>query len=319
MSMALSLIQRGSFTSDGSAQKLSMPGGVDYMEVVNLTQAATTQATGRGVIFKWFPSQAAGGGLMLTKQNASNALDLESLSSGGFTYVQSYPEPGAAVGPGSSITAANPPVVTINNHGFSDGDRVVLYNTTGMLQIGGMDFVVASATTNTFELEGQDFSGFLAAATAVTARLLPSFDLVTPAAVFVTSVSQAAQAVVVTSTAHNYVANQVVKFSIPSGYGMTALDQQEAKIVSVTDAYTFVVDLNTAAYNAFAIPASGSSPVKLAMVASEGQRNSYDFTNVPYQSGQFIPYMLLAAGADSPAGSSNDVIQWLAYKAENGS
>lgn len=316
MGMALTLLQRGNFTSAGTSVKLDMPAGVDYMMVKNLTQSATTQTPGRGVEFEWWIGMADGAAMEKTKADGTNALQQESITSGGFTYRTARPDPEAAV-TGTAITAASPPVVTAASHGYSNGDRVRLYGTTGMLQIAGMDFVVASAATNTFELEGQDFSGFAAAATALSARRLPALGEVEPSAHYVSAITQAASAVVTTTTAHDYVVNQVVYFSVPSGNGMVEMNSLSGKITAVST-YTITVDIDSQGFTAFALPASAASPVKFAMVASEGQRNSYDVDNVPFREGQFVPYMLLGAGIDGPAGSSSDEIEWLAFKSENG-
>lgn len=72
----------------------------------------------------------------------------------------------------SGITQANPGVVTSSSHGFSNGDVVVLA-IAGMVQLNQVAARVANVTTNTFELEGIDTSGFTAwtsgTATKVTA------------------------------------------------------------------------------------------------------------------------------------------------------
>ena len=65
----------------------------------------------------------------------------------------------------SGITQANPGVVTATGHGFSDGDRVKLFEVGGMTEVIGKTYVVANKTTNTFELtllngNNVDTSGF---------------------------------------------------------------------------------------------------------------------------------------------------------------
>lgn len=67
----------------------------------------------------------------------------------------------------SGITQANPGVVTATGHGFSDGDRVKLFEVGGMTEVIGKTYVVANKTTNTFELTllngtNVDTSGFTA-------------------------------------------------------------------------------------------------------------------------------------------------------------
>lgn len=71
-------------------------------------------------------------------------------------------EVGSALGsaiPVSGITKANPGVVTATSHGLANGDVVVLA-AVGMTELDGQIVRVAGVTTNTFELEGIDTTGF---------------------------------------------------------------------------------------------------------------------------------------------------------------
>ena len=60
----------------------------------------------------------------------------------------------------TGITKANPAVVTSNSHGFSNGDRVFISGVVGMTQVNSLEFTVAGATTNTFQLSGVDSSAY---------------------------------------------------------------------------------------------------------------------------------------------------------------
>jgi len=60
----------------------------------------------------------------------------------------------------TAITQANPAVVTSNSHGFSNGDRVFISGVVGMTQVNSLEFTVAGATTNTFQLSGVDSSAY---------------------------------------------------------------------------------------------------------------------------------------------------------------
>lgn len=62
----------------------------------------------------------------------------------------------------TGITAANPPVVTANSHGISNGDLVRITGVVGMIQVNDRAFIAANVTTNTFELKGVDGSGYTA-------------------------------------------------------------------------------------------------------------------------------------------------------------
>lgn len=52
----------------------------------------------------------------------------------------------------SGATQANPIVITANNHGFSNGDKVLFNEVMGMTDLNGNTYLVANKTTHTFEL-----------------------------------------------------------------------------------------------------------------------------------------------------------------------
>lgn len=60
----------------------------------------------------------------------------------------------------SAVTKANPAVATSTAHGFANGDIVVLPDVAGMVELTGRAFRVAGVTANTFQLEGEDSSGY---------------------------------------------------------------------------------------------------------------------------------------------------------------
>lgn len=53
----------------------------------------------------------------------------------------------------TGATQANPGVITVTSHGFSNGDEVIITGVVGMTQLNGRNFVVANVTTNTFTLQ----------------------------------------------------------------------------------------------------------------------------------------------------------------------
>lgn len=339
--MAFTIVTQGTFTQPATAvnQIIPLPSGVDYFVTTNLTQMATTNATGRVVRGEWYGGGlfADNDGLRWKKTNSTSAINIDNFStataSDGFTYVRQFPQPGPAV-TGTAITNANPAVVTMTNT-FSEGDVVQLYGTTGMLQIAGMAFTISSVSGSGFTLLGLDASGFAAPATAVIARRISPLMPVEPRFLYVTGITQAAQGVVTVSEKHQYVVGQKVEFSIPGSFGMVQLNNYYLNqnlppvITAVTD-YTFTINVNTTGFTAFAFPASTASPTAalFATVSSAGQstqfnpitnvQTGYNFQYVPFHTGVFIPYMYIPAGAQSPGGSANDVIVWQAYKMETG-
>lgn len=70
----------------------------------------------------------------------------------------------------TSITKANPAVVTITSHGYANGDVVVL-NVEGMQELNKVAARIANVSTNTFELEGIDSTNFGTFTSGTAARI----------------------------------------------------------------------------------------------------------------------------------------------------
>lgn len=342
--MAFTIVTQGSFTQSNPAVgiKIPLPSSVDYFKVQNLTQLATTQATGRGFMFEWYNGlTAADNAIEWLKTNSTNAVNITNVTSGGFTYVTTTPvvEPQAANAI-TAITAANPAVVAQTNT-YVNGDILRLYGTTGMLQIAGMDFQISSVSGSGYTLLGLPATasnGFASAATAGFTRRISKNAAVDPETLFITNISQATQAVVSTSVDPSayYVVGMKIHFSVPSSFGMSQMNQLTGTIVAVNavsatsniGAYNVTVDIDSSAFTAFAFPASTSSPTAplFATFSPAGAQTSfnpitlvqtgYNFVQQPFHTGQFVPYMFLASGAQSPAGSAGDVIVWQAFKME---
>lgn len=77
----------------------------------------------------------------------------------GVNYIRVFNNQAITVQTGQSITSvtlASPGVVTKVAHGYSDGDRLELYDVVGMKQINGREIIVANKTADTFELTDTD-------------------------------------------------------------------------------------------------------------------------------------------------------------------
>jgi hypothetical protein len=332
--MPFTIITGGNFKSTGAGVPIPMPSSVDYMEVFNVTQIAASNPN-KVIESRWFGpkfgagASAADGGVKVVKTTA----DLTSAyASGGFTYVQNSPFIEAqSANPITAITQAAQAVVT-QTQTYSEGDILQFYNTTGMLQLSGMNFEISSVSGSGYTLIGLNSSGFAAAGTAGFTRRISKYAAVEPQFLYVTAISQAVQAVVTTSVDPSlyYAVGMKVHFSVPYSFGMYQMNQLTGKILSIDAAnYQFTVDIDSSAFSAFAFPSSTSSPTAqlFATVAPAGAstqvdpvtgvQTGYNFQYQPFRSGVFVPYMFLAGGAQSPAGANNDQINWLAYKLEN--
>lgn len=333
--MPFTILTGGSFTSDGAGKKILLPSSADYFETFNVTQMA---ATNPNTVIKgfWFGSKfgagasPAGQGMKVVKTTA----DLTSAfaANTGFTYVNTAPvieaQNAAAI---TAISAASPAVVSQASHGYSAGDVIQFYGTTGMLQIAGMNFQISTVNANDYTLIGLRAAG-LTAGTAGFTRRISKYGAVEPQFLYVTEITKATQAVVrlsVDPTLH-YVAGMKVRFSVPQSFGMTQMDGLTGTILSLSAAnYTMTMDIDSTAFTTFAFPLTTASPTAplFATIAPAGARTyknvdtgvqyGYDFQFQPFRTGEFVPYMFLTGGAQSPAGATSDIINYIAYKFEN--
>lgn len=308
------LVASGSFTADGSAKTIALRSDFDYFEVENHTQMATTQATGRGVFFRWYNGYADDSAFMISKENAANTVTYEVVTSGGFTRKDtSVQAPEAAKATSGTDIAKATSVVTVTSHGYSVGDRVRMYGTTDMLQIAGMEFTITAVpSANSFTLGYIDMSGFAADATAGFARRIPNNPLYVPEKNYITGITAANPMVVTLSITHNLAVGDKVRLAVPSAFGMTQADGLVGEVTAVSTANnTITLDIDSSAFTAFAFPASSAVPfthahvVPFGTVANGVEQAVYNHSQIE---------MRLAAGSDSPAGNANDVIYWRAFK-----
>lgn len=306
------IIQQGRFTSDGAAELISLRSDVDWMEVINATQWATTQATGRGVKFEWQRGLAAGAAFEYTKADSTNALNAEFVSSGGFTLLDPNAGPEAEV-TGTTITKADPPVCTAAGHGYSNGDVVVIYGSDNMTQIDGVLFTIGSVATNTFELTYFDSNtANFTANTAFAVRRVPNPQSFEPAGAVIAAISTGTTTgVTLCRDDIDLQVGDLMRITVPSAFGMTEIDGQAGEITAInTTTNTYTVDIDSSAYTAFAWPATTSFPSTMPRAVALGNRSTapHGFNNVKQIQ------MKLGAGIDGPAGSSSDVIYWRAGK-----
>jgi hypothetical protein len=310
--MAEQLIASGSFTSDGAAHNIALRSDFNVFRVWNRTQSATTQTTGRGCKFEWQRGQADGEAFMFTKQNSVNALDLELITTGGFTRVdQSSQVLGAAQATsGTDVTQADPAVVTVTAHGYSNGDRVRIYGTTGMLEIAGYDFTIAAVAANNFTLAYLDSSGFASVATAGFVRKVPNNPIYSPQANRITAATAANPMVVTLAVDHGMAVGEKIRLKVSADYGMIEANDLIGEVTAVSTANnTVTLDIDASGFTTFAFPisavaAAGVTPAHIVPVGDASSTLAGAMDNTA----QIV--MELGAGPDGPAGSTSDVIYW---------
>ena len=317
-------LQQGKFTADGSAKNLSIRSDVDWMMVYNYTQAATQQSTGRGVQFYWQRGMASDTGMEYKKTNSTDALNLVTLASGGFTLLDTSDQaPGAQI-TGTTVTKAAPPVCTVGSTAsLASGDVVQFYGSDNMDQLNGLPFTVTVLNGTTFNLSyiNTNTANFTAS-TAFYIRRLPNQPEFYPRARYITRISQATSAIITMSVTHGYTVGQKVRIVCPAAFGMTQIDGLQGTITAIgaadADSYTntITVDIDTSAFTAFAWPAASAAPLSWAQVIPIGEAASGSYAGLSDDATLNEAYigMRLAAGAQSPAGSASDVIYWVAGK-----
>lgn len=324
------IIQQGFFTSNGAAQTIQLRSGVDWMKVYNWTVALNNQTTAIGVEYYWQAGMPQGGGWEYKKSNAAAAANLsQALTTGGFTLVDSSIQTPGALNNGSTglsaLSNATPPVATVGSTaGMSAGNIVRMYNVANGQQIGGMDFTIGYNTfsSTTFSL---DYMVSLGAGVGGTGsfRVIPFDPLYYPRRRYITQVATGTTTKVTMSVTHGYLVGQQVRFAVPAAFGMTQLDGLTGNIIAIdtttTTGNTITVDINSTGFTAFAFPASTAVPVTPAEVIPVGENTAtalslgVDILSDATVNTGYIG-MILAAGANSPAGQNNDLVYWVAGK-----
>lgn len=314
-------IFQGNFTSTAANVDLNLRGSIDWIEVTN--QSIMAAPANNGFRFWWQRGMAQGSMNRITNP-AAPVYDY-SATLGFFlldTSVQTTSLSPAVI---TNISNANPPRVTSAGHNLVTGDIVRMVSTVGALQLDGVDFRVTRVDANNFDLSWMA-PVVAAAAPGANARFykLSNEAIYQPKMRVITSITQAAQAVVVFAAPHNFSVGQKVRFKVPSVnnsgvyYGMTEINNVQATVVAISVANNSItVDVDSTGFTAFAFPLSAAVPFTPAEVVPVGEDTGYAnsvgadvlgdsvFNNA-------ILGVRLTGGADSPAGANGNQIYWKA-------
>lgn len=258
-----SIIEGGSFTSDSTLQKqVALSCEPDFFWIRNRTawgdDAAETS------VESWYRrGMAAGAAQTVDQAVTTGIMSTEAVTSGGFTFIDTANPPSYAALATTAISGnAGTFVVTMANTGsIVVGDYVRLYATTGELQIAGYVFQVTAVTTNVSITLGYMASGGQTFAADATAGQVKKFipNLMYPRWAYIANISAAAQAVVHFTAKNDFTPGEIVSFRVPSEFGMDEINNQQARVLSVTNSSTvssITIDLDTSGYTAFAFPTS---------------------------------------------------------------
>lgn len=265
-----SRLAKGSFTSAGVAKYINLPFQPDAVEMWNYTAGATP--ANNGVPYAYWDVQMGQGFALANYFNATPVLSMGAVTSAGISSFAAGQL--LQFGPRQQIvgaTAANPIVVNVTAHGYAVGDTIVLEGlyqsaTTGMPQIAGIAFTISAvgdadhftikwngSTSNYTALSGSPAGSYVR-------KVLYPF-LYVPGDNVVSALTLASSTTVVTTAYHNFVVGQEVAFRMPSQWGTVELNSLPNIVIpgqpiygvvtSVTDNWTFVVNINSAAYTAY--------------------------------------------------------------------
>ena len=241
-----------------------------------VTSAASMTDMGQGAaILSTF-----GTGAQFIGPTGSTGLTSAGLTAGtGFTTIQAglalQYGPNFLLGASGSISknSTAPLITTTAAHGLVVGNWVVFNNlyqtsTTGMQQIAGIPFLVATVpSTTTFTINwNTNQTNYTAIATGGL-NTLAAFKqilypvLYSPGVAFVSALTLASTTTVTTTAPHNFVVGQEIGFRIPSVWGTTQLNTLPnlftpgspvyGYVTSVTSSTVFVCNINSSAFTAF--------------------------------------------------------------------
>lgn len=271
-------IAEGQFTSTGVAQFVELPFLPNSFEMWNTTALATPAQD--NIIYAQARNGDAAGAADVLLFNATPVLTSQAITLGGFTFISAGEYQFGPTLTVSGVTQAAAAVVTTTtNHNLATGDAVVLYGTTGMLQVAGEVYTITRTGATTFTIPVNS-AGFAAAATAGFCKQLRFPDLYTPFRSAITAITVGATTTITTAVDHAFVVGQQVFIQIPvvsaTAWGTTQLDTevfnaanvipQQAYVTAIT-ANTIVVNVNSTGFTAFAYPTSAQAALGMSFPA----------------------------------------------------
>lgn len=273
-------IAEGEFTSTGVAKFVSLPFLPNSFEMWNVTKWATN--TNNLVKYAFGRPTAAAGTAYTTISNGT-ANNNVTITAGGFSFISAGTYqygPTIALAATFVTQAAAAVVTTASPHGLATGDAVLLYGTTGMLQIAGEVYTVTVLSPTTFSIP-VDSSGFASAATAGFMKQVLYPDLYIPYRAAITAITTGATTTITTAVNHRFVVGQEVFIQIPrvssTAWGTVQLDTlvyntanvipQQAYVTSVPALNQIVVNVNSTGFTAFAYPTSAQAALGMTFPA----------------------------------------------------
>jgi hypothetical protein len=286
-----SRIARGNFTATGTADAaasgyVNIPFRPDFVELWNYTNIKT--AADNKVTRAWWDSGLLDGTNNPTMVEIYGASDTASIFDvievGGIStfYAGLMLQYGASISVTAITKASQAVVTTATAHGYNIGDTVILQQvaigtTNDMILLNDVPFtIVAVGSTTTFTINwNTNQSNY----TALTAQTVPTVKkvlypfLYLPQDNVISAITTGATTTVATTMYHNFEVGQEVAFRIPPQWGTIQLNSLPNTVIpgspiygyvtSITDNWTFVVNINSTGYTAFNTNPSSPSIIGL--------------------------------------------------------
>jgi hypothetical protein len=292
----------------GAPTSVILPFIPNFIEISNSTRATAES----GVTRAWWETDMGQGSAFLVTTGAGPADGTSYITSGGFSTFQGAlsQQFGPVLAIASITKSATAPVVTTTaNHNLVSGNVVLFQNlyessSTGMQQIAGMPFVVTVTGATTFTIaynnNGSNFTAISGSPTTPTPTVKQILypNLYAPNVGFIAAITLGTTTTIQTTAPTNIQVGQEVAFRIPSIWGTTQLNSLPNNIIpgspiygyvqSVTNATTFVVNINSSTYTAFTTNQvfANFSGENFPQVVAVGDVNSGGY---PYTGAQLYP------------------------------
>lgn len=273
----------------------------------NLTRSGVTSRgisgslTSDRIVEAYFNPNTMTSGTALIKQNGTVSGILAPIQNGiaAINGVSLFNAANQVKGPNIVVNSFTPGTTTVwvtnSAHGFQVGDNVRVGSLPSAPQLGGLVMTVTAVGSTT------QFTTLLDSSNAVTSvgvvykvgnAYMPSPELYYPQYRAIASISLANPMVVTTLVRQVYQVGDVVRFAIPTAYGMQQLNTPnsgqpfEATVSAVNNAVgtqtlTFA-NVDSTAFTAFAWPAiaAGTYPLSLPVMIPQGEGNLNQLTGV---------------------------------------
>lgn len=268
------MIAGGNFTLTSITQpvdiQLVSQNPPDFFYMRNRSAWGVAAAATQPVEYWWKRGMAQGTAQGLTQTTATLALTSTVSTNAGIasdgvsTYDTSSPPTFAGLASTALTGVAGTFVLTMANTGtIAVGDYVRLKDVVNAQQVSGYTFQVTAVTTNvSITLGYMASSGITFAADGTTSTVVKFIpNRMYPRKRYIANITKAAQATVYFTEQNDFTPGEKVGFRLNSQFGMTEINNLEARVLSVTNSATvssIVIDLDTSGFTTFTFPTSAN-------------------------------------------------------------